>query len=199
MIGLGWGQWRTRSVSLTKVSHSPDHDPHTYHTTPAPAPARHLSSSQTTDAHFLWQISTISIYLLTISSSSYLFPVPFSCPFHYLYYAFSNIPHSSSPLSSSFFFFAHLRVYPYHSLTHSPSPTPCLTLSFSSHNSNICLLAFSSYPSSYLISLLFVLAATHIVFRGFHGDLPLREIKIQPWRLLVKTETAKICLLYEWK
>lgn len=77
-----------------------------------------------------------------------------------------------------FFFFAHLRVYLYHSITHSPSPTPRLTLSSSSHNSNICLLAFSSIL---LLSLLFVLAATNNVFRGFHGDLPLREIKIQPW------------------
>lgn len=46
-----------------------------------------------------------------------------------------------------------------------------------------------------LLSLLVVLAATNNVFRSFHGDLTLREIKKQPW--LYSSKPKLLCSLYE--
>lgn len=97
VIGMGWGQWRTRSVSLTKVSHSPNHDPHTYHThtrtRTRTCPSRRVRRQLLTDHSRTYSYSytifhELDIFLNTFSSN---LSFPFSCPFHYLNYTFSHI------------------------------------------------------------------------------------------------------------
>lgn len=191
VIGMGWGQWRTRSVSLTKVSHSPNHDPHTYHThaRTRTCPSRRIRRQLLTDHSrtYLYTIfHELDLPLNTFSSSYlFLFLVPFII-FIILFLIFlihrllpnPTILHPLFPSSP---------IYTDPTLTHNLSLTPRLTL----YSSSSFILPIR------LLSLLFVLASTNNVFRGFHGVLPLRHIKIQSCRLLVEIRPAQICSLYK--
>lgn len=190
---MGWGQWRTRSVSLTKVSHSPNHDPHTYRTRTRTrtCPSRRVRRQLLTDHSRTYSYTIfheLDLSLNTFSSSYlFLFLVPFIVLIIlfliFLIHRLLPNPTILNPL------FPSSPIYTDPTLTHNLSLTPRLTL-----------YSFSSFILPIrLLSLLFVLASTNNVFRGFYGVLPLRHIKIQPWRLLVEIQPAQIYSLYKWK
>lgn len=156
---MGWGQWRTRSVSLTKVSHSPNHDPHTYHTRTCPSRRvrrQLLADHSRTYSYTIFHELDLS---LNTFSSSYLFL--FLDPFIILIILFliflihcllpnPTILHPLFPSSP---------IYTDPALTHNLSLTPRLTL----YSSSSFILPIR------LLSLLFVLASTNNVFWGFYA------------------------------
>lgn len=162
---MGWGQWRTRSVSLTKVSHSPDHDPHTYHThtRTRTCPSRRVASSVSSSRTYSYTIlHELDLSLNTFSSSYlFLFLVPFIIliilSLIFLIHRLLPNPTILHPL------FPSSPIYTDPTLTHNLSLTSLLTL----YSSSSFILPIR------LLSLLFVLTSTNNVFRGSYGVLPL--------------------------
>lgn len=189
VIGMGWGQWRTRSVSLTKVSHSPDHDPHTYHThtRTRTCPSRRVASSVSSSRTYSYTIFHELDLSLHTFSSSYLFL--FLAPFIIL-------------IILSLIFLIH-RLLPNPTILHPLFPSsPIYTAPPSTHNLSLTPL-LTLYSSSLfilpvrLLSLLFVLTSTNSEVQRFLRSPAAVTYQIQPWRLLVEIQPAQICASYK--